>query len=126
MDDLIHALELLRERHHFGGYIHVKIVPGAEAAQVERINALASRVSLNFEAACGESLSRLAPDKSFARSLATLDQARQLVVLEREAEEYGRPRGRLHPGGTSGRTMQFVVGATPDTYRTLIGRMMER
>ena len=27
MDDLIQALELLRERHRFGGYIHVKLVP---------------------------------------------------------------------------------------------------
>src|SRR6188472_1707996 len=30
MDDLITALELLRERHGFRGYIHVKLVPGAE------------------------------------------------------------------------------------------------
>jgi predicted DNA-binding helix-hairpin-helix protein len=125
MDDLIHALELLRERHRFGGYIHVKIVPGAEPAQVERITSLASRVSLNLEAACGESLARIAPDKSFDRSLATLDQARTLVVREREAESYGRPRDQLHPGGTSGMTMQFVVGATPDTDRTLIGRVTD-
>jgi predicted DNA-binding helix-hairpin-helix protein len=125
MDDLIQVLELLRERHRFEGYIHVKIVPGAEAAQVERITALASRVSLNLEAACGESLSRIAPDKSFDRSLATLHHARGLVVLEREAEDHGRPRDRLHPGGTAGMTMQFVVGATPDTDRTLIGRVTE-
>jgi predicted DNA-binding helix-hairpin-helix protein len=125
MDDLIHTLELLRERHRFGGYIHVKIVPGAEEAQVERITALASRVSLNLEAPCGESLARIAPDKSFDRSLATLDQARRLVVREHEAESYGRPRDRLHPGGTAGMTMQFVVGATPDTDRTLIGRVTE-
>src|SRR3982750_3330428 len=40
MDDLIRVLELLRERHHFTGYIHVKIVPGAEQAQIERLTAL--------------------------------------------------------------------------------------
>ena len=125
MDDLIHALTLLRERHHFRGYIHVKIVPGAEAAQVERITALASRVSLNLEAPCGESLTRIAPDKSFDRSLATFEQARRHVVQEREAESYGRPRDQLHPGGTSGMTMQFVVGATPDSDRTIIGRVTE-
>ena len=125
MDDLIHALELLRERHRFGGYIHVKIVPGAEAAQVERITALASRVSLNLEAPCGDSLARIAPDKSFDTSLATLEQARTHVVGEREAESYGRPRDRLHPGGTAGMTMQFVVGATPDSDRTLISRVTE-
>src|SRR3712207_507255 len=63
MDDLIRVLELLRERHRFGGYIHVKILPGAEQAQVERITALASRVSVNLEAPCGESLTRIAPEK---------------------------------------------------------------
>jgi predicted DNA-binding helix-hairpin-helix protein len=125
MDDLIHALELLRERHRFRGYIHVKIVPGAEAAQIERITALASRVSLNLEAPCGTSLARIAPDKNFDTSLATLERARALVVLGREAESYGRPRDHLHPGGTAGMTMQFVVGATPDTDRTLIGRVTE-
>src|ERR671924_515872 len=56
MDDLIRVLELLRERHRFGGYIHVKILAGAEQAQVERITSLASRVSVNLEAPCGESL----------------------------------------------------------------------
>jgi predicted DNA-binding helix-hairpin-helix protein len=125
MDDLIHALELLRERHHFRGYIHVKIVPGADSAQIERITALASRVSLNLEAPCGESLARIAPDKSFDRSLATLEQARMLIVNEREAQSYGRPSDQLHPGGTSGMTMQFVVGATPDSDRSLIGRVSE-
>jgi predicted DNA-binding helix-hairpin-helix protein len=125
MDDLIHALALLRERHRFGGYIHVKIVPGADAAQVERITALASRVSLNLEAPCGDSLARIAPEKNFDTSLATLEQARTHVLGEREAEAYGRPRDRLHPGGTAGMTMQFVVGATPDSDRTLIARVTE-
>jgi predicted DNA-binding helix-hairpin-helix protein len=125
MDDLIHALELLRERHHFRGYIHVKIVPGAEAAQIERITALASRVSLNLEAPCGESLARIAPDKSFASSLATLEGARSLVARAQEAESYGRPREPLHPGGASGMTMQFVVGATPDSDRTLVSKVSE-
>jgi predicted DNA-binding helix-hairpin-helix protein len=125
MDDLITALELLRERHHFRGYIHVKIVPGAEPAQVERITSLASRVSLNLEAACGESLARIAPDKSFDTSLSTLEEARRLVVREREAQSYGRPRDPVHPGGTAGMTMQFVVGATPDSDRTLIDRVTD-
>ena len=125
MDDLIHALALLRERHHFRGYIHVKIVPGADSAQIERITSLASRVSLNLEAPCGEHLTSIAPEKNFDRSLATLDRARAHVVMEKEAESYGRPRDLLHPGGTAGMTMQFVVGATPDSDRTLIGKVTE-
>jgi predicted DNA-binding helix-hairpin-helix protein len=125
MDDLICVLELLRERHHFGGYVHVKIVPGAEQAQIERLTALASRVSLNLEAPCGESLSRIAPDKSFATSLVTLQRARALVVRARAEERNGRPRDELRPGGTAGMTMQFVVGATPDSDRTIIAKVSD-
>jgi predicted DNA-binding helix-hairpin-helix protein len=125
MDDLIHVLELLRERHRFSGYIHVKIIPGAEDAQVERITALASRVSINLEAACGESLARIAPDKSFDGSLVTLERARSLVVREKQEEAAGRPRDRLLPGGTAGMTMQLVVGASDDSDRTIMGRVSE-
>ena len=53
MDDLIQVLELLRERHRFAGYIHVKLVAGGETDQIDRLTSLASRISLNFEAPCG-------------------------------------------------------------------------
>jgi predicted DNA-binding helix-hairpin-helix protein len=121
MDELIKALELLRERHRFGGYIHVKMVPGADPAQIERLTQLASRVSVNFEAPCGASLSAIAPDKKWDTTRANFEQVRGLVLREREARAHGRPVDRLHPGGASGMTMQFVVGATPDTDQSLIG-----
>ncbi|HEX5576521.1 MAG TPA: radical SAM protein, partial [Gemmatimonadales bacterium] len=37
MDDLIQVLELLRERHRFAGYIHVKLVAGGETDQIDRL-----------------------------------------------------------------------------------------
>ncbi|HVE78721.1 MAG TPA: radical SAM protein [Gemmatimonadaceae bacterium] len=120
MDDLICVLELLRDRHRFAGYIHVKIIPGAEEAQVERITALATRVSLNLEAPCGEHLRRIAPEKDLATSLTTLEQARALVRHGREEVMDGRPPDPLRPGGAAGMTMQLVVGATPDSDRTII------
>jgi predicted DNA-binding helix-hairpin-helix protein len=123
MDDLITALELIRERDRFGGYIHVKIVPGAEAAQVDRLTELASRVSVNLEAPCGASLTRIAPEKNLDVTLAALERARAAIVRRRAEERDGRPRDPLHPGGTSGMTMQFVVGATPDTDRTILERI---
>ena len=66
-------------------------MPGAEAAQIERLTALASRVSLNLEAPCGASLARIAPDKSFATTLRDFEQVRSLVVREREEQAHGRP-----------------------------------
>ncbi len=125
MDDLIQALELLREKHRFGGYIHVKLVPGAEPAQIDRLTSLASRVSLNFEAPCGASLASIAPDKSFGTTMENFQRVRGLVLGEREARAAGRPADPLHPGGAAGMTMQFVVGATPDTDRTLLGTVTD-
>lgn len=125
MDDLIRVLELLRERHFFRGYIHVKMIPGADAAQIERITALATRVSLNLEAPCGASLASIAPDKSFGTTMATLESARLHVLRGRGEEAAGRPRDDLHPGGTAGMTMQLIVGASPDTDRTIIGKVSE-
>ena len=123
MDDLIRVLELLRERHRFEGYIHVKILAGAEQAQVERITSLATRVSVNLEAPCGEHLSEIAPEKKLDTTLATLNSARSLVVREQAFEADGRPRDYLHPGGAAGMTMQFVVGATPDSDRDIMSRV---
>ena len=125
MDDLIEVLELLRERHRFGGYIHVKLVAGSETSQIDRLAALASRVSLNFEAPCGKSLAQIAPEKSFATTLHDFERVRKLVVLEREAQAHGKPKDPLHPGGASGMTIQFVVGASPDTDRSLLGTITE-
>jgi predicted DNA-binding helix-hairpin-helix protein len=119
-DELIKALALLREKHRFGGYVHVKLPPGADTAQIERLTSLSSRVSINFEAACGASLESIAPDKSWATTHGDFERVRSLVVSERQARAAGRPADPLHPGGASGMTMQFVVGATPDTDRTLI------
>lgn len=125
MDDLITVLELLRDKHRFAGYIHTKILAGAQEAQVARITALATRVSINLEAACGESLTRIAPDKNLTTTLRTLEEARSLVNHTRAELGDGRPPNALRPGGSAGMTMQLVVGATPDSDRTIIGKVAE-
>jgi predicted DNA-binding helix-hairpin-helix protein len=120
MDDLIHVLESLRERHGFTGYIHVKLVAGGETEQIDRLTSLANRVSLNFEAPCGSSLAQIAPEKSFATTLHDFERVRKLVTMERQAQAYGKPKDPLHPGGTAGMTIQFVVGATKDSDQALL------
>lgn len=120
VNDLIQVLELLRLRHRYDGYIHVKLVAGAEDAQIERLTALANRVSLNLETPCGASLAAIAPEKNLSVSLKNLEQVRGLVALERAERGQGRPVDPLRPQGAAGITTQFVVGATPDSDRTLL------
>ena len=122
MDDLIEVLATLRERHHYRGYIHVKIIPGADDAQIERITALATRVSVNLETPCSATLTPIAPEKTFETTLVTLQRARSQSASAQMEERDGRPRDTLHPNGIAGMTTQFVIGATPDTDKTIIGK----
>ena len=49
-DKLLDCADILRNKLGFRGYIHLKIMPGAERSQVERAMQLADRVSINLEA----------------------------------------------------------------------------
>ena len=68
-DRLIDTAEILRNKLGFRGYIHLKIMPGAERAQVERSMQLADRVSVNLEAPNDFRLAQLAPHKHFNEEL---------------------------------------------------------
>jgi predicted DNA-binding helix-hairpin-helix protein len=125
VDKLIQALEILRVRERFDGYVHVKLVPGADPAQIERVVRLANRVSINLEAPCGASLAAIAPEKRFDVAAESLARAQALVRLERAERRDGRPADGLRPGGAAGMTVQFVVGATPDSDRALVGKVAE-
>ena len=61
--------EILRNKFGFRGYMHLKIMPGAEKGQVQRLMQLADRVSVNLEAPNTERLKKLAPHKVFIEEL---------------------------------------------------------
>ena len=66
---ILDTAEILRNKLGFRGYMHLKIMPCAEKAQVERLMQLADRVSINLEAPNTERLARLAPNKTFIEEL---------------------------------------------------------
>ncbi len=68
-DQLLDTADILRHKLGFRGYVHLKIMPGAERAQVERAMQLADRVSINLEAPNSARLARLAPHKVFLEEL---------------------------------------------------------
>ncbi len=99
---LIETVEIIR-REGFRGYVHLKIMPGAEQGQVLRAMQLADRVSVNLEAPTPERLQRLAPGK---------DWREELVEPLRWAEQARRevPPGRYRKDAWPSSTTQFVVG----------------
>ena len=68
-DLLLDTAAILRKRYQYQGYMHLKIMPGAEKDQVEQAMLLADRLSLNLEAPHSKALSFLAPKKDFLSDL---------------------------------------------------------
>jgi predicted DNA-binding helix-hairpin-helix protein len=104
---LLDTAEILRRRLRFDGYLHLKLMPGAEHGQIERAMQLASRVSINLEAPSAARLERLAPHKSFATEL--------LEPLTWTAHVRADSERRLASSAT-----QFVVGAADETDLELL------
>ena len=110
MDRLIAVGDLLRTRHQFKGYIHLKIMPGVDRASVEAAMQVADRISINLEAPNAARLEKLAPEKNlFSELLPPLYWANEINLSR-------RARG-LKPVST---TTQFVVGATGESDRELV------
>jgi predicted DNA-binding helix-hairpin-helix protein len=101
-DRLIATAEVLRHRYGFRGYIHLKIMPGAEREQILAAMRLADRVSVNLEAPNSERLAHLAPHKIFTEEL--LQRLRWIEEIRRET-----------PGRWPSSTTQFVVGAVDES-----------
>jgi len=106
-DRLIAAAEILRKRFEFDGYIHLKIMPGAEKDQIEAAMRLADRVSVNLEAPTSTLLARLAPRKSFQEGL-----LQELKWIENIRSQT--------PGRWPSSTTQFVVGAGAESDLQLL------
>jgi predicted DNA-binding helix-hairpin-helix protein len=69
MDKMLSTVELVRRQYEYMGYVHLKIMPGAETAQIEQAARLADRLSINLEGASENRLAKLAPKKDFWQEL---------------------------------------------------------
>ena len=68
-EKIIDTAEILRTKKNFDGYLHMKIMPGAEYDQIKQLMKWADRVSINLEAPNPERLDILAPLKNFGEEL---------------------------------------------------------
>ncbi len=112
-DKILDTAEILRHKKGFRGYLHLKLMPGAEKAQVERAMQIADRVSINLEAPNALRLEGLAPRKTFLE---------ELLRPLRWVQEIRRTRiapdawNRRWPSSTT----QFVIGAAGESDLELL------
>jgi putative DNA modification/repair radical SAM protein len=114
MEQLILVARTLREEHEFKGYIHLKTIPDADPALLERAGLYADRLSINIELPQESALRALAPEKDMAGIRRTMGRIRSAHDAARET----RSRASFAPAGQS---TQLIVGAEPSSDRTILG-----
>lgn len=112
-DQLMDTAEILRHKLGFRGYLHLKLMPGAEKDQVLRAMQLADRVSINLEAPNAQRLAQLAPHKGFFSELL---QPLQWVEQIRRSQ----PAQQGWQGRWPSTVTQFVLGAAGESDRELL------
>ena len=108
MELLYQTLYKLRHEYGFGGYIHVKAIPGADPRLIEATGYLADRMSVTGPA---EGLRKLAPSKSRTRILTPMRQVQNRMEENRNELALYRSAPRFVPAGQS---TQMIIGATPE------------
>lgn len=109
MGKMIKTAEILRYKHHFRGYLHLKVLPGVHPSTIKRAAQLTTRLSVNIEAPTPQRLSRIAKDKNFMQEIIN---AMELIKKETENRESKAPQ-----------TTQFIVGAAEETDREIVTTM---
>jgi predicted DNA-binding helix-hairpin-helix protein len=108
MDRLNGAARLLRKRHRFKGYIHLKIIPGASSGAIEEAVSLASAVSLNIETPGEKRLARVSNKKSYIRDI--IEPIKLISRLTQRGSRYQRVK----------QTTQFIVGAAGEPDEEIV------
>jgi len=105
-DKIIDTAEIVRKKYGYKGYVHLKIMPGAEKDQLRRALQIADRVSINLEGPTESRLKALAPKKEYWTELV------QRLTWISELRSAERLRASV--------VTQFVVGAVGDTDLELL------
>ena len=111
MARMLATAEILRYREHFRGVLHLKIIPGASEAAIDRALALASAVSLNLETAGAEHFAKLTARKDYLQSV--IAPLKHIAAQTAPGARYARVKT----------TTQFVVGASDETDREVVRYM---
>lgn len=110
MGMLVRVAKELREVYKFGGYIHLKSIPGASPELLYQAGLYADRSSVNIEIATDSALRYLAPEKSHAKVFAPMNfLAERKIEYKTDSSKYAP---KFLPAGQS---TQMIVGAAGES-----------
>lgn len=117
MERMVRVARVLREQHHFNGYIHLKAIPGASPELLHEAGLYADRLSVNIEIPSEASLQKVAPEKNYRDIISPMN------FLRSETEKYSAERPHIKSVPTflpAGQSTQLIVGASPENDRHIL------
>ncbi len=105
-EEMLETVRLVRGKYGFKGYIHLKVIPGADAQLIAEAAKLVDRLSLNLESPGPAHLSRLSSSKDYSGQL--MGGLEKIVSLHRKSPL------------KAGVTTQLVVGPSGESDRELM------
>ncbi|MFW9904114.1 MAG: putative DNA modification/repair radical SAM protein [Candidatus Thorarchaeota archaeon] len=108
-EKMVEALSNIRNKYHFQGYIHAKILPGTSKEHIKQIMEIADRVSLNVELPSSCRLSEVSSMKNYETDI-----IRCQKYIHQFIEEGFVPAGQ---------TTQFIVGTTGESDHEILERL---
>lgn len=117
MELMVKAVEKLRKEYKFNGYIHMKAIPGADSELISKAGSLVDRMSVNIELPSSHSLSLLAPQKNKESIVKPMSQISNSILAITDERKIFKKANNFVPAG---QTTQMIVGATPETDRTIL------
>ena len=111
MDRLNATAGILRKKHRFRGYIHLKIIPGASEAAIEEALSLATAVSLNIETPGEKKLAGLSNKKNYIQDI--IEPMKLISRLTARGSRYSKVK----------QTTQFIVGAAGESDAEIVKYM---
>lgn len=112
MELLLQVAKKLRIEYNFGGYIHLKAIPGADEALIKEAGMYADRMSVNIELPSSSSLKLLAPEKDKNSILKPMAFIKNNIISNKYEKAHYKHSNNFVPAGQS---TQLIVGASKDT-----------
>jgi putative DNA modification/repair radical SAM protein len=112
LDLIYQTIFKLRNQYHFNGYIHIKVIPGADSELINRLGFLVDRMSVNLELPTADSLRLLAPHKNRKNILRPMRQIQTNIVQSKNELMVYKNAPAFVPAGQS---TQMIIGATPES-----------
>ncbi|MDR1043652.1 MAG: putative DNA modification/repair radical SAM protein [Candidatus Adiutrix sp.] len=122
MERMLAVLRELRRGQRFGGYIHLKTIPGAGRELVRQAGLLADRLSVNIEIPTERNLKMLAPEKDHQSVYRPMELIREGIAENREDRRKYRSTPRFAPAGQS---TQVIIGASGERDHQILGLSAE-